>query len=103
MTYQVTVNDKEQRFEVTVNNQLAHTDFRFYHGDLALMHTFVPEPIRNKGVATALAKFSLEYARDNKYKIMVYCPTIAKYIKFHPEFKELIDERYFQVYEKKIK
>jgi len=38
------------------------------------VHTFVPEFARGKGIAAALAKFALDYVKDQKLKLMVYCP-----------------------------
>jgi predicted GNAT family acetyltransferase len=48
------------------------------------MHTFVPEIARGKGISSALAKFALEYVKEQNLKLIVYCPVIAKYIKQHP-------------------
>src|SRR5258706_1989515 len=87
-------NTKRSRFETEFNGEFAYVDYRFYKGDIALMHTFVPESARGKGVSSALAKFALEYVKDKKLKLMVYCPTIAKYIKQHPEYESLIDKQY---------
>ena len=87
-------NTKLSRFETEINGAFAFVDYRFYKGDLAFMHTFVPESARGKGIAPALAKFVLDYAKEQNLKIMVYCPTIAKYIKLHPEYESLVDKQY---------
>jgi len=96
MEIPITNNPKLSRFETEINGEFAYVDYRFYKGDMALMHTFVPESARGRGIASALAKFSLEYVKANKLKLMVYCPTIAKYIKIHPEYEPLIDKQYRQ-------
>ena len=92
----VTVNNNEanQRFEVQREGETAFLEYRWYKGDLALMHTEVPESLEGKGVASALAHHALEYAREKNLKIMVYCPFVAKYLKRHPEYNALIDKRY---------
>lgn len=87
-------NTMNSRFEMEINGDFAFVEYRFYKDDIALMHTFVPEPERNKGFAAALAKFSLEYVKDQKLKLLLYCPTIAKYIKLHPEYEILVDKQY---------
>ena len=87
-------NEKLSRFETEINGEFALLDYRFYKGNLALVHTFVPESARGKGIAPALAKFALEYAKEQHLKIMVYCPYVAKYIKRHPEYESLIDKQY---------
>jgi predicted GNAT family acetyltransferase len=58
------------------------------------MHTFVPEALRNQGIAAALAKYALEYVKTQNLKLMVYCPSVAKYIKLHPEYETLINKQY---------
>ena len=87
-------NKKLSRFETEINGEFAYVEYRFYKDDIALMHTFVPESARGKGVSSALAKFSLEYVKEQKLKLLVYCPFIAKYIKQHPEYEPLIDKQY---------
>jgi len=92
----VTINEEKLRFESTLNNGNGYIDYRWYKGSLALVHIFVPVESRGKGVPEALAEFALQYAKQRKLKIMVYCSYIAKYIKQHPEYEYLKDERYHQ-------
>ncbi len=87
-------NIKLSRFETKINGEFAYVDYRFYKDDIALMHTFVPEVGRGKGISSALAKFALEYVKEQNLKLIVYCPIIAKYIKLHPEYEALIDKQY---------
>mgnify|MGYP001217054978 CR=1 FL=1 len=87
-------NDKRLRFEAKIGDEFGYIDYRWYKGNIAFMHTFVPEAGRGKGISSALAKFALEYTKEKKLKIMVYCPFIAKYIKEHPEYEFLIDKKY---------
>lgn len=94
MEIPITNNTKLSRFETDVNGEFGYVDYRFYKGDIALMHTFVPESSRGKGISSALAKYALEYVKAQKLKLMVYCPFIAKYIKLHPEYEPLIDKQY---------
>ena len=87
-------NTNLSRFETKINGELAYVDYRFYKDDIALMHTFVPGIARGKGISSALAKFALEYVKEQNLKLIVYCPVIAKYIKQHPEYEALIDKQY---------
>lgn len=93
-TYTVTHNEKEQRFEILAEGELAYLEYRFYKGDIALMHTYVPGKIEGKGIASALAKFALEHAKNNKLPVMVYCPFVGAFLKRHPEYNELVDKKY---------
>ena len=90
----VTNNTAQQQFEVRTENQLAYLIYRFYKDDVALMHTEVPLALENKGIASALAKYALEWAQEHNKKVMVYCPFVASYLKRHPEYDFLIDKNY---------
>ena len=96
MEIPITNNTKLSRFETEIGGEFAYVDYRFYKDDIALMHTFVPEIARGKNISSVLAKFALEYVKEQNLKLMVYCPVIAKYIKLHPEYEPLIDKQYRQ-------
>ncbi|HTA28058.1 MAG TPA: GNAT family N-acetyltransferase [Bacteroidia bacterium] len=87
-------NEKLSRFEMEVNGEFAYIKYRPYKGNIAIMHTFVPESARGKGIASVLAKFVLEYFKQQNKKLMVYCPVVAKFIKEHPEYEPLLNKEY---------
>ena len=93
-TILVTNNEKQQQFEISMDGELAVLQYRFYKNDIALMHTEVPEKLSGKGLASALAKYALEWAKNNNKKVMVYCPFVASYLKKHPEYNFLVDKMY---------
>lgn len=48
-------------------------------------HTFVPDELRGKGVAAALAKAALAYAKEQHCKVIPSCSYIAVYLQRHPQ------------------
>ncbi len=92
--YTVSDNKSEQRFEIHTDTETAYLEYRFYKKDVALMHTFVPDSLNGKGIASALAHHALEWAREHHKPVMVYCPFVAAYLKRHPEYNDLIDKNY---------
>jgi hypothetical protein len=90
----ITDNSSQSRFETEINGELAYLEYRHHNDNIVLVHTFVPESGRNHGVGFALAKFALEYAKDHKLKVIVYCPTVKKFLELHPEYEKLIEIRY---------
>jgi len=94
MLYNVINNTQQQQFEIHAEDNVAVLVYRFYKNDIALMHTDVPDALGNRGIASALAKFALEWAKEQHKKIMVYCPFVASYLKRHPEYNELVDKNY---------
>lgn len=93
---QITNNTKNLQFEVKQEGHLAYLEYRFYKNSIALMHTFVPDELRGRGIAADLAKFALEYVKQEKKTLMVYCPYVAKYLKEHEEYKALLNPDYYK-------
>jgi uncharacterized protein len=90
--YSVNNNEKEQRLEIREQNELAYLEYRYHKEDIALMHTFVPDPLEGKGVASSLARYALEWAREKGKRVIVYCPFVAAYLKRHPESNDIVDK-----------
>ena len=93
-SHTVNNNAREQRFEILEGNDLAYLEYRYYKNDIALMHTFVPEAIEGRGIASKLAHYALEWAKQHKKPVMVYCRFVAAYLKKHPEYNDIIDKGY---------
>ncbi len=86
------VNNKKQfRFEILLpDGEYATLEYRWLKGNMVLMHTFVPESGRGKGIGSILVKYVLDYIRKQNLKMIVYCPFVAKYLKSHPEYNDLV-------------
>lgn len=93
MQYTVVNNTEQSRFEIEEMGHTGFVEYELYDGGIKFLHTEVPEELGGKGIGTALAKYVLDYARDNKLKIIVYCTFIQAYIRRHPEYAELFAER----------
>jgi predicted GNAT family acetyltransferase len=87
-------NEQQQQFQVRVDGELAYLEYRLYKGDIALMHTEVPDKLSGRGIASALAEYALKYAREHKIPVMVYCPFVASYLKKHLEYRDVLDPKY---------
>ena len=90
MEFQVTNNPERKQFEVHIDDETAVLQYRFNEGIIWLMHTEVPKKLEGKGIASALAKFGLEWAKGNNMKAKVLCPYVAIYLKRHPEYNEYV-------------
>ncbi|MCW3123739.1 MAG: N-acetyltransferase [Flavipsychrobacter sp.] len=74
------------------DGEFARLDYRWLKGRMVLMHTVVPGSARGKGVGAALVKYVLDYVRAHDLKVIVYCQFVAKYMKSHPEYDDLVAE-----------
>jgi predicted GNAT family acetyltransferase len=78
------------RFELERDGQVAYLEYTLAGDVLALLHTEVPEAFRGTGMSSSLVKTALEWARENHKKVDVVCPTVAGYLKHHPEHSDLL-------------
>ena len=84
-------NEALLHFETALNNgEFAFIEYRWLNNNLVIMHTLVPEGFEGKGIASSLARFALEYAKEKQLKIIVYCPYVNAYLKRHPEYQSLL-------------
>ena len=81
------------RFELEEEGETAYLEFELDKaGWITLWHTEVPQALRGRGLAGELAKTALEYARDNKLKVDVICPSVAGFLAKNPEFQGLVEK-----------
>lgn len=84
------MNEATSQFEVQLDDDLAYIDYKWYNEMLILLYIFVPPAYRGKNISSVLIHHALEYAKSKGVKIKVFCPYIAKYIRMHPEYQELL-------------
>ncbi len=84
---QVTHNKAMHRFETEVDGKTAYLQYVLEDDRISLTHTFTPELLRGKGIASAVTKFALDYAKENKLHVVAGCSFVAEYITHHPEYK----------------
>ena len=53
-------------------------------GALDLQHTVVPPEARGEGVADALVRAAVAYAREHRVKLVPTCPYVAAWLGRHP-------------------
>lgn len=86
----ITNNTDHQRFEVEIDGDYAFIEYRWHEGVIYLMHTFVPDSLRGRGLAQQLTQFALDTIRQEKWPLKVYCPFVTKYIQQHPQYQDLL-------------
>jgi predicted GNAT family acetyltransferase len=89
-TPDVVMNEATHRFEATLEGQTAFAEYSLLHDAIVLPHTLVPEALAGRGIASALAKAALGYARDHGLKVKPICPFMAAYINKHPGWQDLV-------------
>jgi uncharacterized protein len=86
----VTRNDTAHRFEVELDGEIAHADFRVEPDGVLFPHTVVPDAFEGRGVGSALVKTALAWAREQGLKVKPACSFFAGWIARHPEAHDLV-------------
>ena len=89
-------NEADHRFELEIEGRTAFLQYRLPKaGDsISLLHTEVPAELEGHGMGGKLAQAALEFARAAHLKVIPLCPFVAAYIRRHPEYLELVAEKY---------
>ncbi len=91
MTVEVTHDAEKHQFAANIDDNVGSLKYNIIDSTVwEYYSTYVPPNLRGKGVAQALAKYALSYARDNNLKIKPTCSFIKTYIDGHPEYRSLL-------------
>lgn len=90
-TLEVRNNAERKRFEIEVEGRLARAEYMIVNEErIVFTHTEVHPDLEGNGLASVLAKYAFNFAREKAYKIMPLCPYMAGYMKRHPEYHHLL-------------
>ena len=87
---EVTHDSAASRFQVVVDGQLAACDYRRSGDVVALTHTEVPVALEGRGIAAALVRRALDWARGEGLRVEPRCSYVAVYMQRHPETQDLL-------------
>jgi phosphoenolpyruvate-protein phosphotransferase (PTS system enzyme I) len=83
-----------QRFETRAGDDPVSFLSYTFEGDSVLFdHTFVPEALRGRGIASKLVRAALNEARQRRWRIVPRCSYVAAFIKRNSEFADLVSRR----------
>nr|PZN27600.1 MAG: N-acetyltransferase [Chloroflexota bacterium] len=90
--FEVRDNAAAQRFEVEIEGRLAMITYQRRGNTIVFTHTEVPPELEGRGIASRMARFALESAREQGLRVVARCPFVASYIRRHPEYQSLLAE-----------
>ena len=91
----VSDNPAASRYELRVGTELAgFVEYKLRQQDtvISLVHTEVLPAFQGEGLATHLARYSLDDARERGLSVLPFCPYINSWIKKHPEYTDLVPQ-----------
>ncbi|HJZ07664.1 MAG TPA: GNAT family N-acetyltransferase [Trebonia sp.] len=87
----VTDNPAESRYELHLGGELAGSVRYHLRGQqITLIHTEVDPRFQGAGLATHLARFSLDDARKRGLAVLPFCPYVNSWIGKHPGYEDLV-------------
>ena len=89
------VDDRPEanRYEITVDDQVAYLNYRRNDEHVLLSHTEVPESLRGKGLGQRLARHAMDEARRTGEHVIVKCPFVTAWLRGHREYDDLVIAR----------
>ncbi len=91
MPLQIDHDPVSGRFSTELDGHEAELVYRQQDGRMVIDHTGVPEAIGGRGVAAALVRAALDYARSEGLRVVPQCSYSAAYIQRHPEYADMVD------------
>lgn len=83
-------NEALHRYEISADGKTAFSEYRIANGAITFLHTEVPPEFRGKGIGSKLVRGELEAARARGLKVVARCPFVARYVREHAEFQDLL-------------
>ena len=85
------VHDAAQsRFAVMVDGRLCVCAYHLREGVVLFTHTEVPPALQGRGIAAALVRAALGWARAQGLAVRPLCSYVAAYMRRHPETQDLL-------------
>lgn len=92
MSISITHQLQDQEFTADVDGHQGELAYSFpAEGVIDFTHTFVEEELRGQGVAEALARQALDFAREQHLRVRTSCKFMQKFVQAHrTEYQELL-------------
>jgi len=87
---QVRHQPEASRFAATVEGHDCELDYRLDGKVLTITHTGVPDAVGGRGIAGALTRAALAFARAEGFKVYPACSYAAVFFRRHPEYADLL-------------
>jgi len=72
------------RFETRFEGHTCVLEYRREGSTAFMEHVGVPGPVEGRGIASALTRAAVEWARSEGLEIVALCPYVAAWMRRHP-------------------
>ena len=93
MELEIEHSKEKRRFFSIIEGKEAYLTY-MNDGDNILIfdHTYVPFSLRGKNIAAKIVERALNYAKENKFKVVPSCSYVRAFIDRNKQFEELVTE-----------
>jgi uncharacterized protein len=89
-TLEVTHNRDRRRYELYVDGEHAgHITYVTIDGDLGRDHTRILPAYEGQGLASGLARATLDHLRQGKIPVKVACPYLKRWVGKHDDYSDI--------------
>lgn len=78
------------RFELDMDGETAHVEYRRDGDTMVVLHTIVPDALSGRGIAGTLNAAALEHARQAGLRVDPHCEYTASYVRRHPGYDDIL-------------
>jgi predicted GNAT family acetyltransferase len=89
---EITHSPANDRFEVWIDGKLSKLDYIQEAKNFVIAHVGVFPEHRGQGVAGKIVEAALQYARENRLRVIPMCSYAAAYIRRNPQYLELTEQ-----------
>lgn len=86
-------NEAAQRYELQVEGETSIVAYKRTDTHIYLLHTEVPQQQEGRGIATAIIEKTLLEIEAKGLRVRPLCPAVVSFLKRHPEWNRLVDEK----------
>lgn len=84
-------DEDNQNFYFDENGKKGKLKYKVVNSNvLDYQSTFIDEEIRGEGYGKSLVKYALEFARENKFKVVPTCRMVSTYIARNEQYQSLL-------------
>ena len=81
------------RFFTVVDGLQCEVDYQLAGTRMSVNHTRVPVQLEGRGIAAAMVKQMLEWAKSQDLQVVPVCSYVSAYLQRHPEYQSLTAQR----------
>ncbi len=91
MTLNIQHDPRKAKFFASVSGGEASLSYTTVDDStLDYQRTLVPEALRHQGIGEQIVVHALEYARENRYRVIPTCGFVRWVVEQHPQYQELL-------------